>query len=119
MDKKDIKFMSRFLLGLCIVGGIIAVSVIGLIAYFVFKFTVIGGHFVKEYIPLKTPDDMQEGLMFSFSKGRQLDVFGDMVGIKRRKIKFIKEPDFLYKIRLRNFGIKKKADEQHITSDKK
>lgn len=70
----------------------------------------IGGHFVREYIPLKTPDDMQEGLMFSFATGKQLDVYGEMAGLKRRMVIFIKEPDFLYKIRLKNFGIKQKTN---------
>lgn len=63
--------------------------------------------FIKEYRPLKTPDDMSEGLMFSYSTGRQLDVFGEYAGIKRKKFLFTKEPDFLYKLRIRNFAISK------------
>lgn len=62
---------------------------------------------LKEYMPLKTPEDMSEGLLFSFATSKQLDIFGEMVNIKRRKIGLFKEPDRFYKVRLRNEGIRK------------
>lgn len=63
---------------------------------------------IREYRPLKMPNGMSDGLMFSRSTGRQLDIFGEYEGLKRRNLSCIKEPDFLYKIRLRNSAIKGK-----------
>lgn len=64
---------------------------------------------LKEYKPLKFPIGMSEGLIFSIASSRQLNIFGERVGVKRRKFLFFKEPDFLYKIRIRNKDIQLKA----------
>lgn len=63
----------------------------------------------KEYKPLEMPKGMGEGLIFSMASSRQLDIFGERVGVKRRKLLFLKEPDFLYKIRIRNKDIRLKT----------
>lgn len=55
----------------------------------------------REYIPLKMPEGMAEGLIFSRINAKQLEVFGDRVNLKRRKF----EPFSLYKIRIRNKAI--------------
>lgn len=52
----------------------------------------------REYKPLKVPEGKEEGLLFRMAKGEGLEIFGEMVGLKRRKF----EPSFLYKIRIRN-----------------
>ena len=59
----------------------------------------------EEYKPLKIPDGMAEGLIFNRADSRQLDIYGEWVGVKRRKFLFIKEPSFLFKIRIRNKAI--------------
>ena len=63
---------------------------------------------LKDYKQLKYPEGAGDGLIFSFASGKVLDGFGILHGIKRRKFLFIKEPDTLYKIRLRNHGIKER-----------
>jgi hypothetical protein len=60
----------------------------------------------EEYKPLKIPDGMSEGLIFSKANSRQLDIYGEWVGVKRRKFLFIKEPSNLFKIRIRNKSIR-------------
>lgn len=65
---------------------------------------------LRDYIPLKVPEGKEEGLLFSRATGIQLDIFGNYINLKRRKVLFIKEPDFLYKIRLRNKAIKEHQD---------
>ena len=67
---------------------------------------------MKEYKPLKLPEGIQDGLIFNIASSRQLDVFGESTGLKRRKFLFIKEPDFLYKIRLKNLTIKQNIKEK-------
>lgn len=61
---------------------------------------------LSEYIPLKEPHDRGEGLMFSSASKGQLDIFGKRVDIKRRTFLFLKEPDVLYKIRIKNESIR-------------
>lgn len=63
---------------------------------------------LNEYKPLKLPSGMTEGYIFSIASSRQLNIFGEQVGIKRRKFLFVKEPDFLFKTRIRNRSIKLK-----------
>ncbi|MEW5569675.1 hypothetical protein [Rossellomorea marisflavi] len=67
---------------------------------------------IKEYKPLKIPSGMTEGYIFSIASSRQLNIFGEQVGIKRRRFLFIKEPDFLFKNRIRNRGIQLKRSEK-------
>lgn len=66
---------------------------------------------LKEYKPLKIPEGMSEGLLFSMASSKQLDVFGGKVGIQRRSFFIFKEPDFLFKIRIRNKNIQLKHKE--------
>lgn len=62
-------------------------------------------NWLKDYKQLKYPEGTQDGFIFSFASRGMLDRLGERCGIKRRKFLFIKEPDALYKIRLRNYGI--------------
>lgn len=66
----------------------------------------------KEYKPLEMPKGMSGGLIFSMASSRQLDIFGKRLGLKRRKFLFLKEPDFFYKIRIRNNDIRLKTNQQ-------
>lgn len=70
---------------------------------------------MKEYKPLKIPDGMSEGLIFSMASSRQLDIFGEKLGLKRRRFFFVKEPDFLFKIRIRNRDIKLKTNDKGVS----
>ncbi|WP_156133502.1 hypothetical protein [Geobacillus kaustophilus] len=62
---------------------------------------------LKDYIPLPMPDGYSEGLLFYYARGKRLDIYGHFYNVPRRKFLFIREPDVLYKIRLRNEGIKR------------
>lgn len=63
---------------------------------------------IREYKELKMPGDMQEGLMFRNASSKQLDVFAERVGIVRRRFLFAKEPDYLFRIRIRNEAIRRR-----------
>jgi hypothetical protein len=49
--------------------------------------------------------DYCQGILFSVSSGKQLDIYGEWYKVKRKRFLFIKEPDFFYKKRLWNKAI--------------
>lgn len=63
---------------------------------------------IQDYRPLTHPGGKPDGLIFSTATSKQLRVFGDRLGVKRRGFLFLKEPAFLFKIRIRNRSIQLK-----------
>lgn len=61
--------------------------------------------YLRDYRPLNHPDGKPDGLLFSTATAKQLRVFGDRLGVKRREFLFVKEPAFLFKIRIRNRSV--------------
>lgn len=51
----------------------------------------------------KLPNGFEYGLLFSIASGRQLNIFGEQMGMRRRLF----EPDFLYKRRLAKEAIRR------------
>lgn len=52
--------------------------------------------------------EYQQGLIFSFASGKQLDIYGEWYRVKRKKFLIFKEPDSIYKKRLWNKAIEYK-----------
>lgn len=52
----------------------------------------------------------QQGLIFSYATGKQLDIYGEWYKVKRKKFLFLKEPDSMYKKRLWNKAIEYMED---------
>lgn len=49
---------------------------------------------------IKLPYYYQFGSLFNMATGRDLDIFGEMYGVKRKKFLFLKEPNWIYKDRI-------------------
>jgi hypothetical protein len=57
-----------------------------------------------EWMPIKRGGKKWEAksfdTLFNTATGKELDAFGEYVGVKRKRWLFFKEPDFFYKTRI-------------------
>lgn len=64
----------------------------------------------KDYKPLDFPKGCGVGVIFSTANSRQLDIYGAWKKLERRRLWIFKEPDNLFKIRIRNVAIEELND---------